>query len=146
MSRRAFVAGVTALAVAGCGSPSPTMARLVAQATRICTRAVAQGARIAPPAVPAETGAFLRRGITTLTGELTDLRALPVPHGQAGSYWTAVGSITEELLILTGRVHDLDRGADPVSTVKALQRQLTPVEAKGDAAWRMLGIPACVTR
>ncbi len=146
MIRRAIVAGALALALAGCGSPSPTMARLAAQASRICTRAVDQGARIAPPAMPAQTGAFLRRGITTLTGELADLRALRVPHAQAGTYSTAVDSLTQELLILTGRVHDLDRGADPVPTVKALQRQLAPVEARGDAAWRTLGVPACVTR
>jgi hypothetical protein len=69
-----------------------------------------------------------------------------VPHAEAGTYSTAVGSLTQELLILTGRVHDLDRGADPVATIKALQRQLEPVEAKGDAAWRTLEVPACVTR
>jgi hypothetical protein len=150
MIRRAIVAGVVAgvvaLAVPGCGSRSLTMARLVAQATRICTRAVDQGARIAPPAVPSQSGTFLRRGIRTLTGELADLRALKVAHAQAGTYSIAVDSITEELLILTARVHDLDRGSDPVPTVKALQRQLAPVEAKGDAAWRTLGVLACVTR
>ncbi len=146
MIRRAILAGVVALAVAGCGSTSPTEARLVAQASRICAQADDQGARIAPPAIPARTGAFLRRGIATLTGELADLRGLPVPHAQAGTYSTAVDSLTQELLILTGRVHDLDRGADPVPTVKALQRQLAPVEAKSDAAWRTLGVPECVTR
>ncbi|MBV9802635.1 MAG: hypothetical protein JO130_05570 [Solirubrobacterales bacterium] len=150
MIRRGVVAlavsGVVALAMGGCGSSSPTVARFVAQASRICTRALDQGARIAPPAVPAQTGAFLRRGITTLTGELADLRALQVPHAQAGTYGAAVDSLTQALLILTARVHALDRGADPVPTVKSLQRQLAQVEARGDAAWRTLGVPACVTR
>jgi hypothetical protein len=146
MIRRTVVAGVVALGLTACGTASPTVARLDAQASRICSRSLAQGARIAPPAVPAQTGAFLRRGITTLTGELADLRSLQVPHPQAATYRAAVDSLTQVLLILTGRVHDLDRGADPVPTVESLQRQLAPVEAKGDAAWRTLGVPACVTR
>lgn len=145
MTRRAVVASVVALVLAGCGS-SPTAARLAAQATRICDRALDQGARIAPPAVPAQTGAFLRRGITTLSGELSDLRPLRVPHAESDGYATALDSLTQELLILTASEHDLDRGDDPVSTVQTLQRQLAPAEAKGDAAWRTLGVPACVTR
>ena len=146
MIRRSILAGVVALAVAGCGSASPTMARLRAKATRVCTRASARGTRIAPPPVPAQSGAFLHRGIAVLRPELASLRTLHAPSEQAGAYSAALGSLARELAILTATARDLDRGADPLTTIKTLQHRLAPVEANGDAAWRTLGVPACVNR
>ncbi len=146
MIRRVLLAGVATLAMAGCGSASPTDARLRAQATRVCTRANSQNARIAPPPVPARTGAFLRRGIGVLRGELAGLRTLRVPRAQVGAYSVALGSLTHELALLTSTAHDLDRGADPLTTFKTLQHGLAPVEADNDAAWRTLDVPACANR
>ena len=85
MIRRVLLAGVAALAMTGCGARSPSIARLRAQATRVCTRASTQSARIAPPAVPARTAPFLRRGIAVLRTEVADLDTLRVPRGQAGA-------------------------------------------------------------
>lgn len=147
MTLRTLVAGVTALGlIAGCGSSSPSLRRLRAQATRVCTRAVDQEARLGAPALPAATEAFLRRGAAVLRPELASLRTLRAPSEQAGAYSAALGSLSRELTILTGTADDLDRGADPLSAVKALQRRLAPVEADDDAAWRTLGVPACVNR
>jgi hypothetical protein len=147
MTPRALAAGAAALAVAGCGSspPSPS-AQLQRQATRVCTQAQARGAEIKPPVVPAQTAAFLRRGIAFLGPELAGLRALRVPPVQSGAYSTAVGSLARELTILTATARDLDRGADPVAAIRALQQRLAPVEAAAGAAWRTLGVPACVGR
>jgi hypothetical protein len=146
MKRRALAAGAMALAVAGCGAPPATLVSLRAQATRVCERAHAQGAKIKPPAVPAQTGTFLRRGIGVLRPELAGLRALRVPHDQSGTYAAALGSLARELTILTATAHNLGRGADPLTEIKVLQRRLAPVEAAADAAWRTLGVPACVSR
>jgi hypothetical protein len=146
MIRRVLLAGVAALAMAGCGTASAPIVRLRDQATRVCTRANAQGARISPPPVPARTAAFLRRGIAVLRRELVDLRSLRVPRAQAGVYSVAVGALAHELAILTSTAHDLDRGADPLTAIKTLQHRLAPVEADNDAAWRTLGVRACVNR
>jgi hypothetical protein len=146
MRPRAVAAGVCALALAGCGGSSPTLARLQAQASRVCTRAVAAGAEIAAPAAPAHTSAFLRKGIATLRPELASLRTLRAPTAQGSTYAAALQSLARELTILSGTVHDLDRGADPLTTMKTLQRRLAPVESDDDAAWRTLGVPACVNR
>jgi hypothetical protein len=145
MIGRLILASVVALAVVGCGE-APPIVRLRAQATRVCTRATRQGAQIAPPALPAQTAPFLRRGIAALGGELAGLRALRAPSKQAGAYSAALGSLDHELTILTATAHDLDRGADPLTTVKTLQHRLAPVEADNDGAWRTLGVPACVNR
>ena len=150
MTVRALAAAAVALAVAvalaaaGCGAPSATLVSLRAQAAHVCTGAQARSAEIKPPAVPAQTAAFLRRGIAVLRTELAALRTLRAPREQTGAYSTALGSLARELTILTGTTHDLDRGADPLTAIKTLQHRLAPVEAKGDAAWRTLGIPACV--
>ncbi len=150
MTTRALAAGALALAAAvalavpGCGAPSPTLVSLRAQAARVCAEAQARSAEIKPPAVPAQTAAFLRRGIAVLRTELAALRTLRVPREQSGAYSTALGSLARELTILTGTAHDLDRGADPLTAIKTLQRRLAPVETTGDAAWRTLGVPACV--
>ena len=146
MIRRPILASVMALAVAGCGASSPTTARLEAQAGRVCTQALAQDARIAPPPVPAQTAAFLRRGIAVLAPELANLRTLHVPHEQADTYTTAIDALAHELTILTVTARALDRGADPLTTIKTLQHRLAPVEAAGNTAWRTLGVPLCVSR
>jgi hypothetical protein len=146
MSRWSVLASVAALAVAGCGGSSESTQKFRAQTGRVCTRALEANARIRPPAIPADTTSFLRRGIAALAPELATLRRLRAPSEQAGAYSDALGSLARELTILTGTVHDLDRGADPLPTIKTLQRRLAPVEADGDAAWRTLGVPACVGR
>jgi hypothetical protein len=147
MSRRAMLVSAVALAVAGCGgSASSTMARFRAQAARVCTRAHVQDARIAPPQVPAQTGAFLRRGIAVLASELANLRTLHPPREWVDAYSSALAALAHEITILTTTAHDLDHGADPLTTIKTVQHRLAPVEAAGDAAWRRLGIPACITR
>ena len=146
MIRRRLLASVAMLAVAGCGATSPTIGRLRTQADRVCNRALAQDVRIAPPPAPAGTAAFLRRGIAVLRPELTGLHTLRVPRAQAGAYSVALGSLARELAILISTAHDLDRGADPLTTIKTLQHRLAPVEADDDAAWRTLGIPACANR
>lgn len=146
MSGRAVVASVVALAVAGCGGSSESMQKLRAQAGRVCTRALDAGALIKTPAIPADTTVFLRRGIAVLRPELSDLQRLRAPSEQAGAYSAALGSLARELTILTDTAHDLDRGANPLPTIKTLQQRLAPVEAGGDAAWRTLGVPACVNR
>jgi hypothetical protein len=146
MIGRAALASVVLLAVAGCGGSSDSMKKLRAQAGRVCTRALDAGALIQPPAIPAATTAFLRRGIAVLRPELAGLRTLRAPSEQAGAYSAALGALDRELAILSETVHDIDRGADPLLAIKTLQRRLAPVEADGDAAWRTLGIPACVNR
>jgi hypothetical protein len=146
MRARALAAGAVALAVAGCGTSSSNWSNVRAEVARECTRAQARGAEIKPPAVPSQTAAFLRRGIAVLGPELSALRAVRVPSEQSGPYSTAVGSIARELAILTDTARGLDRGADPLSTIKVLEDRLAPVEVAGDAAWRTLGVPACVAR
>jgi hypothetical protein len=148
MRPRVCATGGVALAVvvAGCGAASPSLARLQAQAAGVCTWTQARSTRIEAPRVPAQTPAFLRRGIAILTPELAGLRRLRAPSEQSGAYATALQSLARERTILSGTVQDLDRGADPLSTIKTLQHRLAPVEADDDAAWRTLGVPACVER
>ena len=78
--------------------------------------------------------------------ELAGLQRLRPPSEQADEYTAAVDALDRELTILVVTVHDLDRGADPLRAIKALQRRLAPIEAREDAAWRTLGVPACVNR
>ena len=146
MRRRAAVASLVALAIAGCGGSSGSMKRLRAQAGRVCTKALDAGALIRPPTVPALTAAFLRHGITVLRPELAGLRRLRPPSEQADEYRTAVDALDRELTILAATVHDLDRGADPLRAIKALQQRLAPAEVREDAAWRTLDVPACLNR
>jgi hypothetical protein len=145
MTRRAAAAGVVALVLSSCATASPSMSRLHSEATRVCDRARALGARIRAPAIPAQTTAFLRRGVAVLRPELAELRRLQAPSTEAGAYAVALGAMAQELSLLSATVEGLDRGADPLTAIKTLQRRLTPVEANNDAAWQTLGVPACVT-
>ena len=144
MSRVAIAAAV--LAVAGCGSSSPSASRLRQQATVICQRAATQSNQITAPALPSDTAAFLRRGAVVLAPELAELRMLKAPADAASSYSAALAAMSRQLNILDGTVRDLDHGADPLSVIKTLQRRLAPAESAENAAWRTLDIPACTSR
>lgn len=81
-----------------------------------------------------------------MTPELTDLRRLHPPRALAPEYEAALSNFANELGALRGAVQRLDGGADPISTTAALQRRLSPIEARADGAWRALDVPACVSR
>jgi hypothetical protein len=143
---RALSLAVIAVALAGCGSSSPSLSRLRRQATAVCQRALANSARIKPPVRPSATGPFVRRGASVLSTELSELRMLKAPAESAASYSSALGAQSRQLTILDDAIRDLDGGADPVTAIKTLQRRLAPTESAEDAAWRTLDIPACAVR
>jgi hypothetical protein len=137
---------IAALTLAGCaGSGSPAR-QFRASATRICASATAQTARIPAPATPAGAETFLRRGVKLLSRELTQLRRLKPPRDLAPSDATALSGSAAELTALRSAISALDRGADPLTTVPALQHRLRPIEARADGAWHALGVPACQSR
>jgi hypothetical protein len=144
MSRVAIAAAV--LAVAGCGSSSPSASRLRQQATVICQRAATQSNQITAPALPSDTAAFLRRGVVVVAPELAELRMLTAPADAASSYSAALAAMSRQLSTLDDTVGDLDHGADPLSVIKTLERRLAPAESAENAAWRTLDIPACASR
>jgi len=143
---RALSLAVVTFAIAGCGSSSPSLSRLRRQATRICQRALATSDRIQPPALPSDTEPFLRRGASVLSTELSQLRTLKAPADSASSYSAALTAQSRQLTILDETTRGLDRGDDPLSSIKTLQRRLAPTESAEDAAWRTLDIPACAVR
>lgn len=150
MSRVVIAPAVAALAlvvaVAACGGSSQSIGRLRGQATRICQGALAQSDRIAAPSLASDTAAFLRRGTYVLGPELAQLQALRPPSDQAGTYSAALAAASRQVTILDDTIRELDRGADPTSVIKTLQRKLAPTESSEDAAWRTLGIPGCLNR
>lgn len=143
MRHTAAIASFTALTLAGCGSTALSTQQLRSSATRVCTTARAQTNRIPTPAEPAGGTAFLRRGVTVLGPELTQLRSLRPPSDLARTYATALGAFALRLSELRSTVHQLEGGADPVIAIKTLQQHLAPLESQERGAWDSLQIPAC---
>lgn len=126
---RALSLAVVAFAITGCGSSSPSLSRLRRQATRICQPALASADRIQPPSLPVAMAPFLHRGASVLSTELSELRTLKAPAENDGSYSAALAAQSRQLTILDETIRDLDRGGDPVSAIKTLQRRLAPTES-----------------
>ncbi len=144
--RGALAATVTLMTVTACGSSTLSIGGLRADATRICLRAGLQADAIQPPRAPADTAAFLKRGVAVLTPELAALRRLRPASGQAGAYSAMLAAFGRQLSLLRETAGALDRGADPLDAIKTLQERLAPAESDEAAAWRQLQIPACVSR
>ena len=134
-----------ALTLGGCGAAALTTPVLRDRAADACSAATSRETKIAAPAQPAATLAFLRRGIAVLRREYVALRALDAGGAAATVFRGAVGALDTELQDLRGAAAGLARGADPLSTFKDLQVRLTPLELRADAAWSLLQIPACLT-
>jgi hypothetical protein len=146
MRRDAVLATVVGLALCGCGSSSLSKTQLHDQATRICTTADRRTNRIPTPSSPAGGATFLAQGAAALTPELKGLEVLRPPRDVAHVYSTALRASSAELSALRATLAQLDRGGDPVSSIRALQHKLAPMEARANGAWQTLAISACVNR
>ena len=135
-----------ALMTWGCGSTPLSLKNLRQDATAICQTAARRTARIAAPAAPDGTSAFLAAGIAALAPELHDLRGLDPPSAQQAGFRTATGELARSLDLLRQTRTAITHGTDAAAAVRGLQSSLAPVQARGDSAWQQLGIPACVSR
>jgi len=127
--------------LAGCGS-GLSAAQVRNRATQICERAADRTAVIKLPEAPDGGRRFLARGIGTLAPEIRALRSL----GAHGSLRIAVSAMQTELTALRSSLKGLRAGNDPVVAIKTLQQQLVGPEQRANTAWRMLRVPACVSR
>lgn len=140
---RPLVATLTlALGVAGCGSSVLSAGQMRTQATRICRRTTKRTNAIVTPTDPSGGELFLSRGITALSHELAELRALRTTPAFAD----AVDDTAAEVSALRFSLKGLRAGNDPVVTIKTLEQQLAPLELRASHAWGALGIGACASR
>jgi len=146
MSRRAPLALLAGLLIAGCGSAAPSLRAFRASATTICSTAELKSAAIAVPSKPAGEAAFLRRGVALLRPELVRLRKLRAPASVADVYSTALTAFGGKLNALERTLSGLQSGTDPILSIKGLERRVAPLEASEDGAWQALEVPACLNR
>jgi hypothetical protein len=144
--RRGLALVVAGLAAAGCGSSSQSARQFRQSATAVCRATATRAARIKTPTTPAGTTNFLNRGVLVFTPELRRLGQLHPPKALQADYTTALQALSAEVAQLRSAAAALRHGADPIDTTQALQHRLTPIEARGDAAWRALEIPTCASR
>jgi hypothetical protein len=139
----ALLAVFISFAAAGCGSSSLSSAQLRSRATQACDLTNRRLGQIPTPQVPGAGAAFLSRGVAALRPELAALERLHAGGAAADPYSRALAASDQELKALQSSLKGLKAGNDPVVAIKTLQQQLAPLEARGIAAWRALGIPAC---
>jgi hypothetical protein len=143
--RRGLLALLSATLLTGCGGgASPASSQLRIQATRACGAAERRLQRI----TPGRGGyvAFLKNGIAVLEPEVRRLGSLHPRAEDQAVFDAALAAIRQEITALKGGLSGLERHQDPALTFAALQRRLTPLESRADAAWRALQIPACLSR
>ena len=140
------LSAVAILLIAGCGSSELSDKQLRAQAAHVCATATTRTDRIQTPSSPARGAAFLTSGIAALQPEFDQLKAIRPPSDLAQVYAISVAAFSRKLAALKTAAHHLDRGADPVITIKRLQHRLAPLESSEDGAWQALQIPACLNR
>lgn len=129
------------LMLAGCGG-GLSAAQVRSRATQICELAADRTAAITLPEAPGGGQRFLARGIAVLAPEIHALRSL----GDHGPVHSAVSAMQAELAALRSSLKGLRAGNDPVVAIKTLQQQLLGLEQQANGAWRMLRVPACVSR
>jgi hypothetical protein len=129
------------LTLTGCGG-GLSAGQVRTRAARICDLAADRSAAIRRPEAPSGGQRFFAQGIRVLAPEIRALRGL----GDHGSIHVAVSAMAAELTALRSSLKGLRAGNDPVVAVKTLQQQLVGPEGRANAAWRTLGVPACVSR
>ena len=144
--RRALLAALSLMALAGCGSSTLSDHDLRADATAVCGHAAERLRRISQPSSPTASLPFLRRGVAVLGPELAALRRLaPGPdlstgyHATVAYFGAAVQRVRATIAVLTS-------GGDPVASFTTLEHELSPIVASENSGWRAVQIPACVSR
>jgi hypothetical protein len=134
-----------AVLLAGCGSSTLSSGKLRHRAARICTSAQQRSESIPAPGEPGKATRFLRRGVAALAPEMTALHKLKPPGELAADYDSALHASDRELSMLRSTLRALHGGEDPVTAIKALQRDIDPAEEEAAGAWHAVGVAACTT-
>ncbi|MGN6189213.1 MAG: hypothetical protein ACTHOE_09955 [Conexibacter sp.] len=135
-----------AFAFAGCGDDTLTAQQLHARASAICARTAAATDRIAVPSTPGQGGRFLRGGLARMRPAAAQLGELKPPQRLRARYARAVRLADRELALIAAHERAIRRGEDVIDTYRRLDRALAPLVRAQNAAWRGLGVPACVWR
>jgi hypothetical protein len=141
----AAAAAILAAAVTGCGTQALTTPVLRDRAADACQAATRLETKIPLPAHPSGTLGFLRRGILVLDREYTQLRRLDAGGKAAPVFHRALVGLEDELASMGTAAAELSHGGDPLSTFKALQTRLSPLEQSENSTWVALEIPACAS-
>jgi hypothetical protein len=135
---------LVAVALAGCGGKQAlTTPVLRDRAADICQAATKLQLALPLPAKPQATLGFLRTGILVLEREYTQLHRLDAGGKAAAAFHRALTGLQAELAALRTSAADLSHGGDPLSSFKALQSRLSPLEDSVNKTWEQLEIPAC---
>jgi hypothetical protein len=148
-ARRWTVAGalvaLAILVVSACGS-GLSLVELRDQATAVCERGNQQIQAIGAPTSESGARAFLAKGGSALASELDGLKSLGASGDAGRRFGKAESAVSGELAALRDAVKQLGAGHPVAPVLSSLQQRLAPLESQADAAWRALGIPACLTR
>lgn len=134
------------LALAGCGDDALTAQQLHARAGAICTRAAAATDRVPLPNTPAHGERFLRQGLARMRPAAAQLAGLKPPAPLRARYERALRLGGRELALIARHERAIAHGDDVIDTYRRLDAALAPLVREENAAWRGLGVPACVRR
>lgn len=138
------VVSSAALLAVGCGGSSGiSQAQLDAKAGRACTAAAESLQRIDSPKLPNDAGRFLTHGIAVIGPEVTQLARLHPAGSAAATYRSALDASRAELAALRRATRAIHENADPIATMRELQRRLAPLELEAGGAWTALGLSVC---
>src|SRR5262245_7746031 len=115
------------------------------RATAICKASSVKLKAIKAPASPAEFGRVLRQALPIFTTQYNALLKLSVPQSLRAQHLKALAAEKIQLAGIRAGIAKLNAGADPTTTINAMDKALTPASNAEDAAWRRLGIPACAS-
>ena len=128
---------------AAVAATTPTQYRQ--RATAICKTSSIKLKAIRPPASKAEFGRVLEQALPIFTTQYRALLELSVPPSLRVQHLKALAAEKVQLAGIRAAVEKLNAGADPTATFNAMDKALTPFSNAEDAAWRKLGVPACVS-
>jgi hypothetical protein len=148
-----FAAGTALLVllivlVRGCGGGDDALSaeELRARASVICVRVTEATDRVAVPNAPAGGARFLAEGAELMRPAVRQLGELEPPEELRERYDAAVAMAAREVEMIARAERQIRADGAVISEFRALQRTLGPLVERENAAWRALGIRACVRR
>jgi hypothetical protein len=134
------------LSTAGCGRKPLSTAEFQVRARSICLAERARSAQVPRPQAPADAPAFVTSALELVRPAVDKLGALRAPDKLRPRFESATGMLRRRLGLLDDAAKKLRDGAEPLSTLAALQGKLAPLRRQEASEWPALGLPECARR
>jgi len=142
--RRALLCVAMTLVLAGTAAAALAPSAYRASATAICKGSFAKLRRVPGPHAAKDIGPYLKAAVPIAVAQYNNLKKLAVPGSFAATHAKVLKLEAVQIAGAEKLISTIDAGGDPIKSFALYIAQSKQYSDAEDAAWKVLGVPACI--